>query len=106
MYFGKLVELAPTATLFSAPRHPYTEALLGTLDDELRKEERPERGFVVSEDLAGPGAAAGCRYYGRCPIRREACATVHPPLEALDTERLVACYERGSSPPAARITRS
>jgi len=103
MYFGKLVELAPTETLFNAPRHPYTEALLGTLDDELRKEERPERGFVVSEDLAGPSAAIGCRYYGRCPIRREDCATAHPPLEALDAERLVACYERGSSPPAARI---
>jgi len=96
MYFGKLVELAPTEQLFRAPRHPYTEAQLGTLDDELRKGERAERDFVVGADMAGPGAAAGCRYYARCPIRREVCTTAHPPLEALDAECFVACYERGS----------
>jgi len=36
MYFGKLVELGPTEEIFAAPRHPYTRALLGTLNEDIR----------------------------------------------------------------------
>ncbi len=102
MYFGKLVELAPTEELFAHPRHPYTEALLATLD------EPDDRSAVPPEDLSAPSSAAGCRYRGRCPIARPHCSTAHPPLLPVGEGHLLACYERFSArstlqapPPAA-----
>ncbi|HLI12068.1 MAG TPA: ABC transporter ATP-binding protein [Alphaproteobacteria bacterium] len=103
MYFGKLVELAPTETLFTSPRHPYTQALLGTLDKDLELAERDE-GFVIGEDLGA--ANEGCRYYNRCEIRTARCRIAHPPLERVEREHDIACYERGSSFPAERQAKS
>jgi oligopeptide/dipeptide ABC transporter ATP-binding protein len=85
MFFGKLVELAPTAELFAAPRHPYTRALLATLADELG-DDAPR---------ANPEAAptlAGCRYAARCEWRAARCAESHPAIETTGAHS-VACYE-------------
>jgi oligopeptide/dipeptide ABC transporter ATP-binding protein len=99
MYFGKLVELAPTEELFGAPRHPYTKALLSTLDEELETAERDEGPFVVGESIANAASEPGCLYYARCPIRVDHCKQSHPPLDAVGAEHLVACYESGRSRP-------
>ncbi|MGE8941441.1 ABC transporter ATP-binding protein [Leptospira interrogans] len=83
MYFGKLVEIGETEQVFTASRHPYTRALLGTLDDEL--------GGQVVETIAPP-SDTGCRYASRCPHKADICTTEHPPLEAAGDGHLVACY--------------
>jgi len=83
MYFGKLVELGPTEEIFTAPRHPYTKALLGTLDEEISED---------AEVTAAPPAATGCRYATRCPHAGEICATEHPPLDRVADGHAVACH--------------
>jgi oligopeptide/dipeptide ABC transporter ATP-binding protein len=105
MYFGKLVELAPTATLFAAPRHPYTQALLGTISEEATVDD-PAEAVRPAEAFGEPRATAGCRYAARCPIQVARCTTAHPPSEAVAPGHFVACYERGRSAPAASVSRS
>ena len=98
MYFGKLVELAPTEELFTSPRHPYTRALLGTLDptvEEAGDDEAEEAGEAYNPT----GETVGCRYHARCPMRVARCAAAHPAHEDVATGHTVACYEwrKGSS---------
>jgi oligopeptide/dipeptide ABC transporter ATP-binding protein len=85
MYFGKLVELGPTEAIFTAPRHPYTRALLGTLDDDIA-------GTDGMDPTTAPPSAIGCRYAPRCPHAALPCTQAHPPLERVAEGRVVACH--------------
>ena len=93
MYLGKIAEIAPTAELFRAPRHPYTEALLSAVPviDTQRQRSRVVR---LAEDL--PDAMEpppGCRFHTRCPHRREqGCDSDVPPLRELAEDQHVACH--------------
>ncbi len=92
MYFGKLVELAPTEELFTKPRHPYTKALLGTLDPtvgDAGEDESEEAGEAYNPT----GETIGCRYHARCPMRTARCAEAHPEHEDVAEGHTVACYE-------------
>jgi oligopeptide/dipeptide ABC transporter ATP-binding protein len=88
MYFGKLVELGATEQVFTRPRHPYTRALLGTLDEAMEGEADPEA-------FAAPPSAAGCRYASRCPHRIERCGETHPPLKDVAPGHEAACIRLG-----------
>ena len=88
MYFGKLVEYGPTEQLYSAPRHPYTRALLSTIDDgQSEASDIAQEAFNPTED-----DRTGCRFYKRCPIRRDNCKAAHPPFERIGPGHEVACY--------------
>lgn len=93
MYFGQLLELAPTDELFASPRHPYTEALLGTLTEELTETATPA---MIADEAFNPTTdeGEGCRYYERCPIRRDPCRERRPPMKSVGEEHAVACFER------------
>lgn len=85
MYFGQLVEEGPAEALFRNPRHPYTIALLGTLD-------RGAGTAIAGEAPDQTGGVAGCQYYGRCAYREDRCAMRKPPLEETDLNHSVACF--------------
>ena len=85
MYFGKLVELGPTEEIFAAPRHPYTRALLGTLNEDIR-------GADDAEAATAPPSPIGCRYASRCPHAAALCRDAQPDLEPVATSHLVACH--------------
>ncbi|MEQ3549446.1 ABC transporter ATP-binding protein [Pseudonocardia nematodicida] len=79
MYAGRIVETAPTADLFAAPRMPYTEALMHALPpsagpNHVRLQTIPGR----PPDLLNP--PAGCRFSPRCPYAQDRCLTEDPPL--------------------------
>jgi oligopeptide/dipeptide ABC transporter ATP-binding protein len=96
MYFGKLVEFGPTEELFLRPRHPYTRALLATVDDAVTMPggSTPARP-MLAEEAFNPTEddRVGCRFYKRCPMRQDRCSAAHPPLELAGPGHQVACYE-------------
>ena len=81
MYAGQVVEKAPTATLFSDMKMPYTEALLGSIPDI----NRPSHSHLAAipgrpPDLVNP--PAGCRFAARCAYVQDRCRAEQPPLTA------------------------
>ena len=90
MYLGRIVEIADTRSLFSGPRHPYTEALFAAVpipDPTLR---RPR--VLLEGDLPSPLAPpSGCAFRGRCRHALPACAAAVPPLRAVGPGHFAAC---------------
>ena len=86
MYFGQIMEEGSPETLFAKPRHPYTIALLGTLD--------PHSGPAPATGNAPETGtdATGCRYYSRCAYREERCRIQKPPREEIKPGHSVACF--------------
>jgi oligopeptide/dipeptide ABC transporter ATP-binding protein len=90
MYLGRIVEIAPTAALFRAPRHPYTEALFSAvpIPDPAARRQR----ILLPGDL--PSAVeppSGCAFRTRCRYAVAACATVRPPLKEIALDHFTAC---------------
>jgi dipeptide transport system ATP-binding protein len=91
MYFGRIVERAAKRTLFEAPRHPYTQALLAATPTLApRRTPTPPRGEPPSP-LAPP---AGCAFHGRCPLAVDRCRVEVPALRQVG-ETWVACHLAG-----------
>jgi oligopeptide/dipeptide ABC transporter ATP-binding protein len=90
MYLGKIVERAPTPTLFAHPRHPYTAALLSAVPEVGgdRRESLP----IEGEPPSAVRIPAGCRFHPRCPWREPRCLRESPELETLAPAHLVACH--------------
>lgn len=89
MHAGQLVESADVRTLFRAPAHPYTRALVRAIprvDRDTTMEPIP--GAVPSVVDPPPG----CRYATRCPLVVAACRETRPPLVRRDANHLVACH--------------
>jgi len=78
MYAGQVVETAPVVSLFDAPRHPYTAALLAALPEHSRGAHRLEAlGGVVPGRFDRP---RGCLFAPRCGFARARCRTERPAL--------------------------
>jgi peptide/nickel transport system ATP-binding protein len=89
MYLGRLVELAPAETLFTAPRHPYTRALLEAIPDlEMTGRRRMPIGGEVPSPITPP---AGCAFHPRCPLADARCRAERPELLPAG-EAAVACH--------------
>jgi len=90
MYLGRLVEEAPTRELFRNPRHPYTQALLGSV---LTPE--PGRGLPDTHlGIAYPNPIdppSGCTFHPRCPKAAEPCKE-QAPVPRREGGRLVECH--------------
>ena len=98
MYAGQAVEKAPTRTLFSQVRHPYTEALLNSIP----KLDQPSHSRLDAiegrpPDLVHP--PQGCRFAARCPYAQPRCREEMPPLiEHEESGHEFACFYPVGSP--------
>jgi oligopeptide/dipeptide ABC transporter ATP-binding protein len=107
MYFGKIVELAPTGELFAAPRHPYTQALLAAVPRPVQEAlyhagERPAARVPVQGETPDPAnPPRGCAFKARCPVAMEECDKAAPPLIEIAPGRQAACYRVTGSAPRA-----
>nr|WP_297401536.1 oligopeptide/dipeptide ABC transporter ATP-binding protein [uncultured Marinobacter sp.] len=90
MYLGRVCELADTATLFSAPRHPYTQALLSAIPK--LEDDRPNHIRLQGEVPTPVNLPSGCVFHGRCPYANERCKQEIPQLIATDSGTQVACH--------------
>jgi oligopeptide/dipeptide ABC transporter ATP-binding protein len=91
MYLGRVVEVAPTEALFTAPRHPYTQALIAAIPDPARRGETRPRldGSPTSPVNPDPDT---CRFYGRCPAGVDRCAAAMPALLPFGEAHFAACH--------------
>ncbi len=93
MYLGRIVEIAEKRSLFAAPRHPYSEALLDAVpvpDPTVRRERTILRGDVPSP----VNPPKGCAFHARCPLAEPVCSEVPPPLVDTGDGHRVACHVR------------
>jgi oligopeptide/dipeptide ABC transporter ATP-binding protein len=90
MYAGRIVESGPMRTLFRAPRHPYTEALMGSVP---RMEARVERlRSIEGQPPALHRLPPGCRFAPRCAYADERCHREYPPAFSVGPGHEAACW--------------
>jgi oligopeptide/dipeptide ABC transporter ATP-binding protein len=90
MYAGKVAEEGPVARIFTAPRHPYTQKLLGAFPN-IRADRRSLETIPGSPpDLLKP--PKGCRFNPRCPAAMDVCREVEPPEVVFPDGVRVACH--------------
>jgi oligopeptide/dipeptide ABC transporter ATP-binding protein len=90
MYAGALVEQAPKTVLYSAPKHPYTQALLEAVPrPDPDRTRSPALGGEVPSILNPP---PGCAFAARCPHAMDICRTERPASRATGEGNLVACH--------------
>lgn len=95
MYAGGLAEVGPADEIYSAPKHPYTEALLSAVPIPNPRQERQRRRIVLKGDAPNPlKPLVGCRFQGRCPMVADQCRKAPPPLEETTRGHFVACWIR------------
>ncbi|WP_423460442.1 ABC transporter ATP-binding protein [Ottowia sp. VDI28] len=101
MYLGRIVELADRDTLFTTPRHPYTQILLSAVP--VPNPRTPSKRMLLQGDPPSPAnPPSGCRFHTRCPLAQPVCKEQAPPLSARtdspaaegQREHLVACHFR------------
>lgn len=105
MYGGKIVEHTDVDTLFYAPKHPYTKALLHSIP-------RMEDDVEVLNTIKGivPSLVnmprTGCRFVNRCPHAMEDCSSVTPVLRQDSQGHDVACLLYKNSYPSKGVKTS
>jgi len=87
MYRGRIVELAPTEAIFSAPLHPYTMLLLDAAPSITRRKHLP-----VMPERANDPPGQGCAFAPRCPRVMEVCRSAVPTLEERSPGHRTACF--------------
>jgi oligopeptide/dipeptide ABC transporter ATP-binding protein len=93
MYLGRIVEYADKKTLFTAPLHPYSEALLSAVpvpDPAIKRKK-----VVLQGDVPSPvKPPSGCHFHTRCPIAVARCKVDSPALVEKRPGQFVACHLR------------
>jgi len=98
MYLGRIVEQGRTADIYTAPKHPYTQALLESVPKLRRKRGGNRHGFKpIQGELPTPlSPPSGCHFHPRCPQAMDRCRVEAPVLKPIGDGggdgRLAACH--------------
>ena len=100
MYLGRIVEIGDVDSVFDAPTHPYTQALLSAVPIPDPEKERTRARILLKGDLPSPlERPSGCRFRTRCPKfltltddEQVRCIEEDPSLRASATDHQAACH--------------
>ena len=93
MYLGKMVEVADRKTLYEAPAHPYTRALLSAVPIPDPKLEAHRERTVLRGEVPSPlKPPSGCVFHPRCPIAETRCSAETPALREVASGHAGACH--------------
>ena len=95
LYLGQFMEIADTADIVRNPRHPYTRALIASVDSRSgQRDGRPDAGGApVSGEIPSPmNPPSGCPFHTRCPHAIARCSQEKPLLRSLAPGHFVACH--------------
>jgi peptide/nickel transport system ATP-binding protein len=91
MYAGEIVERATVDALFTAPQHPYTVGLLGSIP---RLDHRISRLATIEGMVPNMSALPrGCRFAARCPFASDICVEAAPPLKLVSPGHWSRCIK-------------
>jgi len=96
MYLGRIMEIGRVQEVLSAPRHPYTKALLSA-SLKVDPDARIETIALLTGDVPSPrNPPSGCRFRTRCPLAQPACANLdHRMVPDADGRQTAACTANG-----------
>jgi peptide/nickel transport system ATP-binding protein/oligopeptide transport system ATP-binding protein len=98
MYLGRIVELTDKETLFDAPLHPYTEALLSAVPIP-KVSARGRRRVILAGDVPSPvNRPKGCHFHTRCLYAHARCREEEPALREVTGGHSVACHLHDAGP--------
>ncbi len=92
LYLGRVMEIAPTESLYASPQHPYTRALLAAapIPDPAQRRDIP----LLQGDLPSPAnPPSGCVFRTRCPMAEERCASADMQLREITSGHWNACWK-------------
>jgi peptide/nickel transport system ATP-binding protein len=90
MYLGRIVEIGPTKTVLSDPRHPYTQALLSVIP--VPNPRRRRKRMILTGETPNPiDLPPGCRFHPRCPVASDRCSQTEPHLQPVGDNHQAAC---------------
>ena len=96
MYLGKIVEIAPTESLFDNPVHPYTRALMSAVPVPDPDIEATRQRIILEGDIPSPAdPPRGCAFRTRCPVAMEMCSQHAPRHLEVGTGHFAACFRAG-----------
>lgn len=91
MYVGKMVEMASTRELYTAPKHPYTEALMSAIP--LPNPKKREKRVLLTGEVASPAnPPSGCYFHPRCTYCIDLCKQEEPLLREISPNHFVKCH--------------
>jgi oligopeptide/dipeptide ABC transporter ATP-binding protein len=90
MYAGRVVEQGPVSRIFSAPTHPYTRALLGSIP--RMTDNRDHLTAIEGQPPDLSSLPPGCAFAPRCPMAFARCRVEAPPEFAVDEGRTARCW--------------
>lgn len=91
MYLGRIVEMAPSESLYNSPKHPYTKSLLSAIPD-ADPTKRSKRIILQGNTPSPANPPEGCYFSPRCWKATENCRIQYPDTIYYDGNRQAACY--------------
>ena len=91
MYLGKIVEIAPSQSIYNDPRHPYTRALLSAIPIPDPKSSLQRT--LLRGDIPNPAnPPSGCTFRTRCPLVQKICSEEIPLMKEMGDKHYAACH--------------
>lgn len=91
MYLGRVAEIGPTDALYTGGRHPYTNALLGSMLS-MNPDERTMEAPLAGDPPNPIDPPPGCRFHTRCAMAESVCSAKMPTLTVTGAGHFAACH--------------